>query len=314
MTICVCGSINADRILHIDQVPTVGATVAAKNLTVGPGGKGANQAVAAARAGAPVAFIGQHGDDEAGDLLRHAIMAEGIDCRGLRQVTGPSGQAMILLQDDGDNAIVVHGGANTTWTGLDPEQAAIIAGSRALLLQREIPLNIITQAATIAREAGVPVILDAGGSLTPVATDLLALVDLFSPNRSELAACLDRELPDDEDDLIEQATEWCDSVANATGRMPDLLLKNGAAGSCYIHRDAAGHFERIHRQPALKVPVRDTTGAGDCFTATYLVARTIEGLPIDDAMRFASAAAALCIGRDGALPSMPHRADIDALL
>ena len=183
----VLGSINADLYVELDRLPLPGETLSGRNAAVRPGGKGANQAAAAARLGHPTRFAGHVGDDAFAPMLRNALAACGADTSLLSTVPGPCGQAFILLQHGGENSIVLVGGANQAWPDLDPAIAAAIPNSGALLLQREIPEAINAQAAAIAHAAGIPVILDAGGADGPLGDDLLRHLALLSPNETELA-------------------------------------------------------------------------------------------------------------------------------
>jgi len=297
----VLGSINADGYVRIARLPQPGETIPGRDAAVRPGGKGANQAAAAARLGARTTFIGQVGEDAHAGSLRMALEASGVDCSGLRALPGASGQAMILLQDGGENSIVLIGGANQTWDELGAEREAMIARAAALVLQREVPEAINLAAARIARAQAVPVVLDVGGDLSPIAADLLDCADVVSPNETELAAITG--LPTASDAEVAAAAEHL--LAQGVQR---VLVKLGARGSVLF-----GATREPIRQPAFAAEVVDTTGAGDCFTAAYTVAMS-EGRTEAECLRFANAAGSLCVRTLGAMPSMPGRDAVEAVL
>jgi len=298
----VVGSINADLYVRLARIPVPGETLPGRDAAMRPGGKGANQATAAARLGVPVRFVGQVGDDAYAPVLRAELRANGVDDSLLLNVSGPSGQAMIMLQDDGENAIILSGGANQQWAGgLPVAAAASIAASQVLLLQREIPEAINQQAAAAAQAAGVPVVLDAGGADTPLDPAWLAQVAVLSPNETELARLTG--LDTSTDAAVQRATRAL--LAQGVGA---VLVKLGSRGSVLLATEAAPISFGV-----FAADVVDTTGAGDCFTAAYAVALA-EGRPAFERLRFAAAAAALCIGKLGAMPAMPERAAVEALL
>jgi ribokinase len=294
----VVGSANADLYVEIERLPVPGETLPGGNAAVRPGGKGANQAAAAARLGLPTRFAGRFGTDAFAAPLRAALHEAGADLSPSRDVPGPTGQAFILLQQGGENSIVLVGGANRAW---EAEPRFDLAGSGALLLQREIPEAVNLAAARAARAAGVPVVLDCGGDDTPLPAELLALIDVVSPNESELARLTG--LPTGDDTQVLVAARWLQQRGVGT-----VLVKLGSRGCLLVPTSG----EPI-RQPAFKVQVVDTTGAGDCFTGAYTVG-LVEGLPEAQRLRLACAAAALCVQSLGAMPSMPSRAATEAFL
>jgi ribokinase len=298
----VAGSINADLYVEIDRLPRPGETIPGGGAAVRPGGKGANQAAAAARLGLPTRFAGLVGSDPFAADLRAALAATGCDIGLLGTAPGPTGQAFILLQRGGENSIVIVGGANRAWPEpLPPALPAAVAAARVLLLQREIPLAVNTALARMARAAGVPAVLDAGGDDGPLPPALLADLALLSPNETELARLTG--LPTASDAEVLAAA--CALQAQGVG---EVLVKLGARGVLLVQRDGA-----VLRQDAFRVAVVDTTGAGDCCTAAYAVAWA-EGRAPQERLRFACAAAALCVQAKGAMPAMPARAAVDAFL
>ncbi|PNH07921.1 Ribokinase [Tetrabaena socialis] len=300
----VVGSVNADLVLPIERLPRPGETLAAASIETVPGGKGANQAAAAARAGYPTSFIGQFGrDDPNATLLRGALAGCGVDLSHAVDVDGPCGTALILLQAGGENSIIIVGGANQAAWQLSDSARQLLSGAGAVLLQREIPESVNLEVALLAKAAGVPVFLDAGGVEGPIAPALLACLDVLSPNETELARLTG--LPTEGEEQVRAAAE---SLMAAGVR--SVLVKLGADGSLLL----PGAGSEPIRQLAIRAPeVVDTTGAGDCFTATYAVA-VLEGQDAASALRFASAAGCLCVQRRGAMPSLPSRQEVEALL
>lgn len=303
----VIGSINADLYVEVDALPQPGETIAGRECAIRSGGKGANQAAAAAKVGYPTRFAGRLGSDAFAPALRGDLRAAGVDDTLLTAVPGPSGQAYILLQKGGENSIIVAPGANAQWGRLlgdsasDISLAAAIAQAGAVLLQREIPEAVNLHVANLAKAAGVAVILDAGGSQDgPLPPALVARLTLCSPNETELARLTGMPTADDAQVLAAARRLQAQGVRT-------VLVKLGARGCLLVRADGT-----ILQQSACSVPVVDTTGAGDCFTATYTVAMLL-GMDEAERMRFACAAAGVCVQRKGALASMPTAGDVQAL-
>eukprot|EP00878_Enallax_costatus_P007124 GHUV01007467.1.p1 GENE.GHUV01007467.1~~GHUV01007467.1.p1 ORF type:complete len:382 (+),score=99.86 GHUV01007467.1:2601-3746(+) len=327
----VVGSVNADLVLRVDRLPQPGETIAAKDMQFFPGGKGANQAVAAAKLGYPTFFIGNVGNDSYAQPLAEALESAGVTTV-LQVVPGPTGSATILLQKNGENSIVIVGGANQQQFGLSsPATKELIANAGAVLLQREIPEVANLQAATIASSADAPVFLDTGGAGDPLSPELLQRITLISPNETELQRLSVGMPTGSEQELLAAAAALQHAAQQAKqGRLKrqpgatdtisvaglHVLLKLGTAGSMYVPAGAddgtmADGVVKQAAVPATKLV--DTTGAGDCFTAAYAVG-VLEGMSTADAMRFAAAAASICVSRPGAQPSMPNREEVDQLL
>lgn len=285
--IAVVGSLNLDYTLRVPRLPAPGETVSASGLLTCPGGKGANQAVAAARAGGRVTLLGCTGADDAGDRYLAALAAEGIDTRGiLRSPKVPTGCAFIVVDDLGENSIVVNPGANHALTaGAIQQHADLIRNADALLLQLECPYEAVESAARIARAAGVPVVLNPsplGGGYAASRFD----VDVLIVNEGEAGvltpACSHRE-----------------------ARCSRLIITRGAATTLAISDEGTVEF------PAHRVVPVDTVGAGDTFAGAYAVALA-EGRT--DAVRFANTAAALSTLKPGAQTAIPLRSEILAAL
>lgn len=290
--IAVLGSTNMDLVAYVAAAPQRGETVTGHAFRTVPGGKGANQAVAAARSGGAVSMIGAVGEDDFGVRLRSSLEEAGVDTGGLRTVAGESGTAHIVVDDEGGNAIVVVPGANGTVDGLAPGDEARIAAAGSLLLQLEIPLAGVLAGARAAHEHGVRVVLTPAPA-QPLPAELLALTDLLVPNEHEAAVLTGKSDP-------------YDAASELLTRVPEVVVTLGAEGLLYAARDA----EPVH-VPAPRVKAEDTTAAGDAFVGALAVARG-EGLTMPDALAWASAAAALSVQRPGASASMPQRAETDA--
>jgi ribokinase len=292
--VAVFGSVNMDLVAYVEQVPASGETVTGTAFRQVPGGKGANQAVAAARAGADVAFLGAVGEDSFGEDLRANLVGSGVDVSGLRTVPGASGVAHIVVDGGGGNSIIVVPGANGEVTGVAAGDPGIIGGSAALLLQLELPMEAVVSAARTGRELGVPVYLTPAPA-RELPAELLESVDVLVPNQHEAAAITGRAEPRE-------------ALAALLELVPEVLLTLGEDGSLHGRRGG----EPLH-VPARRVEAVDTTAAGDVFCGSFAVARA-EGRTPEEAMRFAAAAAALSVQRHGASSSMASRDEVEALL
>ncbi|MGW2228929.1 ribokinase [Streptomyces formicae] len=290
--IAVLGSANMDLVAYVAKAPQRGETVTGREFRTVPGGKGANQAVAAARAGATVSMIGAVGTDAHGTRLRSALEHSGVDTDLLRTVETATGTAHIVVDDDGGNSIVVIPGANGTLTALAPGDEGLIASADALLLQLEVPLDGVLAAAQAARRHGVRTVLTPAPA-QPLPPELLAATDLLLPNEHEAAA------------LTGIADDPRAAAGALLSQVPEVVITLGSRGSLYAARGADPVVV-----PARRVTAVDTTGAGDTFAGTLAVALA-EGNSVADALGWASAAAALSVQRTGASASMPYRSEID---
>lgn len=290
--IAVLGSTNMDLVAYVPKAPRLGETVTGTAFRTVPGGKGANQAVAAARLGGTVVMIGAVGADEFGVRLRSALAAAGVGTAGLRTVEGASGTAHITVDDEGGNSIVVIPGANARVTGLEAGDDSRIAAAGALLLQLELPLEAVLAGALAARAHGVRTVLTPAPA-RPLPAELLAATDLLVPNEHEAAS-------------LTGLTDPHRAAAALLDEVPEVVVTLGAAGVLYAARGRAPLTV-----PAPRVRAVDTTAAGDTFVGALAVALG-EGRPMPDALRWASAAAALSVQRPGAQDSMPTRAEADA--
>ncbi|MFG2403000.1 ribokinase [Streptomyces brevispora] len=290
--IAVLGSTNMDLVAYVDRAPERGQTVTGREFRTVPGGKGANQAVAAARAGGDVVMIGAVGNDEYGHRLRENLEHSGVDTDLLHTAEGPSGTAHIVVDAKGSNAIVVIPGANGVVTALGPGEIAAIAGADLLLLQLELPLSAVIEAARAGHAQGVRVLLTPS-PVQQLSDELLDCVDLLIPNEHEAAELSGHAEPHAAAEVL-------------LSHVPAVVITLGSKGCLYAARGStAVHF------PAPAVTAVDTTGAGDTFVGALAVAIG-EGRPVPQAIAWASAAAALCVQKPGASTSMPYRIEIDA--
>ncbi|KNA17205.1 hypothetical protein SOVF_082120 [Spinacia oleracea] len=301
----VVGSANADIYVEIDRLPKEGETISAKSGQTLAGGKGANQAVCGGKLSYPTYFFGQVGKDANGKLISEALESGGVCLDHLRSVSeAPTGHAVVMLQSDGQNSIIIVGGANMCGWPLviGDKDLEIVRNAGIVLLQREIPDSVNIQVAKAARSAGVPVILDAGGMDAPLPGELLEFVDILSPNESELSRLTG--MPTETFQQVGEAVTKCYEMG-----VKQVLVKLGDKGSALFIEG-----EEAVKQPIISAPkVLDTTGAGDTFTAAFAVA-LIEGQSKQECLRFAAAAASLCVQVKGAIPSMPDRDSVLNLL
>jgi len=299
--IVVIGSSNTDMIVQLDRIPAPGETVLGGRFSTAPGGKGANQAVAAARAGGQVVFVARVGADSFGDQAIAGFTADGIDTRYIvRDENAASGVACIFVDRNGQNSIAVASGANMRLRPSDLHAAeGVIADAAVVLLQLEIPLETVDVAVDIAAAHGVPVILNPAPA-QPLQDDLLRKIAILTPNEIE-AGMLTGIRVTDEASAKKAALALC-------GRgVAMVVVTLGDRGSLLCGRD------QIISIPAFPVKAVDTTAAGDVFNGALAVCLA-EGQSIHDAVRFASAAAAISVTRLGAQPSAPTRPEIERFL
>lgn len=307
--VIVCGSLNMDLVARVAQLPRPGETVVGASLARLPGGKGLNQAVAAARMGATVAMVGARGDDADGATLAALLLAEGIDTRDLRvrdtrrMPDAHTGLAQVIVAADGENSIVVHGGANLTLTAEEVHAAFAVPASGAsstkiALAQLETPLVAVAGFFEAAREAGVRTMLNPAPALVD-ALPLLADVDLVVLNEIELEVFSAAAAREAGADGIRFARPVDAAMVLLQGRCQAVIVTLGAEGAWLVTGEDAVHF------PAPVVTVVDTTGAGDCFCGV-LAAALAQGLDLEMAIARAVAAASLAVTRPGAAPSMPR--------
>ena len=295
--VVVVGSLNMDLVMRTPRVPVGGETLHGHEFSTLPGGKGANQAVACARLGAKVSMIGQVGNDGFGTTLRDGLAADGIDVSGVGQTTAVgTGVAMILVEDIGQNRIVLAAGANGALTPADIDNHAALIGSAAMLvLQLEVPMPVVQRAIEIAHAAGVPVLLNPGPA-SPLPEAVWPKVDILVPNESEATLLSGVEVSD-------AASAYAAAKVFRQRGVKCVLITLGANGAAVIDDQGERHL------PAHVVKAVDTTAAGDTFIGG-LSAGLVEGMAMDDAVALGQRASALCVTRHGAQPSIPYRREI----
>ena len=297
----VLGGINIDLIARTSRLPTPGETIVGQDFYTTPGGKGGNQAVAAARMGADVSMVGRVGGDIFGPGLLEDLRKDGIDVSGVAEdPERASGVAVILLDSQRQNHIVAVYGANAA---CDEEQLRAardaMDGADSLLLQQEIDIDVSLAAAEYARTKGVQVVWDPA-PVRDLPIEAYANVDVVTPNQTEATALSGVEVVD-----VDSARRAAEALV-AQG-IPTVAVKLGEQGAYYATEDEAGHV------PTFDVRVVDTVAAGDAFGAGLAVA-LCEGSSLEDAVRFGCAAGALAVTKAGAQAAMPAREQVDALL
>lgn len=302
--IAVLGSANMDLVVRQPRRPEAGETIFGTGFETGPGGKGLNQAVAAARAGASVRFLGVVGDDAFGRRLRETLESAGVDTAGLRTTSRATGIASIAVTDDGENTIVVVPGANADEALTDADRAAISASSH-LVVQLERPQALVRAAMTFAREHGVTTVLTPAPATAGI-DDLVALADILVPNEGE--ARLLARLDGDGDGDGDGDTDAEASARALSTRAGLAIVTLGSRGALVAQKGEV--TARVAARPAAAV---DTTGAGDTFVGA-LVAWLAGGEDLGAALAAATAAAAIAVTRAGAAASAPTHDEIRALL
>jgi ribokinase len=295
--IVVVGSVTMDMVTCTPQIPRVGETIIGISFSTTPGGKGANQAVAAARLGYPVQFIGMVGNDVYGPQLLQNLADAGVDTSAMETASGSSGLAPIFLAANGQNAIVVVPGANgQVHTTYVDKHSDVIRNAGMVLCQLELPMATIDHTLALCAQFGVPVMLDPAPAAA-LSDPVWKQVAWFTPNETEAAFYLDNASDPEPNarKLIERG-------------LSGVVLKRGAEGA-YV-AVAGGHAGWVK---PFAVDAIDTVGAGDCFNGAFAVA-LLEGKDPLAAARFACAASAISVTRRGAQASMPTRADLNAFL
>jgi ribokinase len=298
--VVVVGSLNQDVVVGLERMPDSGETVFGHTLEHHAGGKGLNQTVAAARAGARVSMIGAVGDDAAGTFLGDVLTTEGVDSTGVAHVDGPSGTALIEVDAGGANRIVVVPGANATVTGARVTDAiAALDGVAIVLTQGEVPDDAVRAAMEAGRATGATTILNPA-PVRDFGDAVYALVDIAIPNEHEVEHLTG--LPaTTQDEAIAAARAL---VARGVGC---VIVTRGGAGVVWATANDTGHLGAFTVQPV------DTVAAGDAFCGG-LAAALAEGRPFEEALRWGSAAGALATTAAGAVPSLPQRSAIEELL
>ena len=297
--VVVIGSLNMDLVTRAPRLPRGGETLIGHSFATVSGGKGANQAVAAARLGAQVAMIGCVGNDDYGVRLRDALLAEHIDCQAVSVVEDSSGVALIVVDDNSQNAIVIVAGANgAMMPAVIDRFDAVLQAADVVICQLEIPDVTVGHALKRARELGKTVILNPAPASRPLPADWFAAIDYLIPNESEAAALSGLVV----DSLQSAETAATRLIAMGAGK---VIVTLGAQGSLFANGKGFEHF------PAPTVKAVDTTAAGDTFVGGFAAALA-DGKSEDEAIRYGQIAAALSVTRAGAQPSIPTMSEVQA--
>lgn len=295
--ILVIGSLNMDLVVAVPRQPLPGETILGSNTNHYPGGKGANQAVAAARAGGQVQMAGQIGSDDFGRQLKHNLKRNQIAVQSIRTHSDPTGIALITVDPQGQNAIVVSPGANGSLTP-DRLKRRQIQSAALIVMQLEIPMETVEWVAQVAVEAEVPVLLNPA-PIQPLSEALLNSLEYLILNETEASQLTGQPLRDRSDAEA--------MAAELHQRVPMVIITLGRSGVVWCGARGRGH------RPAYAVEVVDTTAAGDSFCGALAV-QIAASQSWSEAIRFATAAAALTVTRAGAQPSLPDRQEIEGFL
>jgi len=308
--ILVVGSLNADLVARVPRFPQPGETISGDDLHIIPGGKGANQAVAAARLGARVSMLGRVGKDNFGDFLLNNLKSNNVDSKLVQRDDASTGTAIIAVDPNGQNIIVLSAGANGKVSSADVDHASFPSGG-LLLLQLEIPTPAVLRAAQRASENGLRVILNPAPAQS-IPDELIALTDFIIPNETELSLLTDMEITD-----IESA-EKAARVLLERGAQ-NVIVTLGNKGALIIDKDMSpsrasrDHGDARKHVDTYQVNVVDTTAAGDAFIGGFTVA-LLQDKSIENATKYGCVCGALATTKFGAQPSLPAKTDVENFL
>lgn len=296
-TILVVGSLNMDLVATVERLPNKGETVFGKSFATFPGGKGANQAATAAKLGAKVVMVGCVGQDGFGRELLQGLTRLGVDTKYIRNVDSSTGTALIGVDEEATNTIIVIPGANQFCHIADTERALAEIGTPGiLLLQHEVPTTTVERAIVVAKEAGWQIILNPAPA-REVPDEILAQVDILTPNEMEAAALTGMAIESLAD------AEQAGRVLAAKG-IPHVVITMGARGAVHVTANQVRHIAPIEVQAV------DSTAAGDAYAGAIATALA-EGRSIEEALDFASVVAGLSVIKQGAQPALPWRQEVD---
>ncbi len=297
--IAVIGSLNMDIVVETQAMPKKGETISGKSISYLPGGKGANQAVAAGKLGGDVVMVGAAGDDASGQALKDSLSQAGVDLAGVETLSGvPTGQAFITVDGNGDNAIIIIAGANGQVTAeLVKKHEELIEAADIIVMQLEIPLETVRSVKEMAKKLGKTVIIDPAPALAGIPDGFWSGVDYMKPNETEIEILTGRKCTTNEE-IIAAARSLIDAGVH------NVLVSLGSRGCLWVTGQNAEFY------PSEKVEAVDTTAAGDCFIGAFAEALS-EERPVPEAIVFAQHAAAFSVRHKGAQASLPSRKDIE---
>jgi ribokinase len=296
--ILVVGSLNADLVVRAPRFPQPGETISGEDLQVIPGGKGANQAVAAARLGSKVSMLGRVGKDNFGDFLLDNLGSNKVDSQFVKRDDASTGTAIIVVDSNGQNSIVLSAGANGKVSAADVENASFL-NHDLLLLQLEIPIPTVLAAARRAKENNLQVILNPAPA-QKVSDELVGLADFIIPNESELSLLTGTDVKD-----ISSA-EQASRVLLERGAK-NVIVTLGDKGALIVNRDQVTHVDTF------EVHVVDTTAAGDAFIGGFSTA-LLQNVSLEESVRYGCACGALATSKFGAQPSLPGKEEVERLI
>lgn len=296
--ILVVGSLNADLVVRAPRFPQPGETISGDDLNIIPGGKGANQAVAAARVGANVSLLGRVGKDNFGDFLLENLKQNKVDSTLIQRDDSSTGTAIIIVDSSGQNSIVLSSGANGNVSIADVDNIPF-ANYQLLLLQLEIPLPTVLRAAQRAKESNTRVVLNPAPA-KELPDELIALADFIIPNETELSLLTKQKVSD-----IASAQS---AARNLLGRgVKNVIVTLGSKGALVVNTETSKQVDTYD------VDVVDTTAAGDAFIGGF-ASSLLENKPLEEAVRFGCACGALAVTKFGAQPSLPTREAVERLV